>query len=128
MNTAISIMNSRVNDAGFTGASVEQQGNDIITVSVPGKGSQQVVTLVGTTAQLRFRQVLLAANNTTTPTPTATPTPTPSASASASPKASASPNPTSSPPASSKPKLSTTADGPVTPPSSAPRSRPSSTS
>ncbi len=111
MTTAISIMNSRVNNAGFTGASVEQQGNDIITVAVPGKGSQQVATLVGTTAELRFRQVLLAANNTTTPTPTATPTPTPSASASASPKASASPNPTSSPSASSKPKLSTTAEG-----------------
>jgi preprotein translocase subunit SecD len=113
MNTAISIMNNRVNSAGFTGASAVQQGNDIITVSVPGKGSQQVVNLVGTTAQLRFRQVLLAANNTTTPTPTATPTPTPSASASASPKASASPTPkaSASPSASSKPKLSTTAEG-----------------
>jgi preprotein translocase subunit SecD len=111
MTTAISIMNSRVNNAGFTGASVEQQGNDIITVAVPGKGSQQVATLVGTTAELRFRQVLLAARNTTTPVPTPTPTPSPSASASASPKASASPNPTSSPPASSKPKLSTTAEG-----------------
>jgi preprotein translocase subunit SecD len=111
MTTAISIMNSRVNNAGFTGASVEQQGNDIITVAVPGKGSQQVATLVGTTAELRFRQVLLAARNTTTPVPTPTPTPSPSASASASPKASASPNPTSSPSASSKPKLSTTAEG-----------------
>jgi preprotein translocase subunit SecD len=115
MTTAISIMNNRVNSAGFTGASVEQQGNDIITVAVPGKGSQQVANLVGTTAQLRFRQVLLAANNTTTPTPTPTPTPSasasPKASASPSPKASASPNPSPSPSASSKPKLSTTADG-----------------
>jgi preprotein translocase subunit SecD len=115
MTTAISIMNNRVNSAGFTGASVEQQGNDIITVAVPGKGSQQVANLVGTTAQLRFRQVLLAANNTTTPTPTPTPTPSasasPKASASPSPKASASPSPSSSPSASSKPKLSTTADG-----------------
>jgi preprotein translocase subunit SecD len=97
MNTAISIMNSRVNSAGFSGSSVEQQGNDIITVAVPGQGARQVVNLVGTTAQLRFRQVLLEANNTTTPAPTATPTPAPSASA--------------SPSASSKPKLSTTAEG-----------------
>jgi preprotein translocase subunit SecD len=109
MNTAISIMNSRVNSAGFSGSSVEQQGNDIITVAVPGQGARQVVNLVGTTAQLRFRQVLLAANNTTTPAPTATPTPAPSASA--SPKASASPTPSPSPSASSKPKLSTTAEG-----------------
>ncbi len=105
MNTAISIMDSRVNGAGFTGASVVQQGSNIITVAVPGKGSQQVVNLVGTTAQLRFRQVLLEANNTTTPTPT--PTPTPKASASPSPKASASPSPS----ATTKPKLSTTAEG-----------------
>ncbi len=113
MNTAISIMDSRVNGAGFTGASVVQQGSNIITVAVPGKGSQQVVNLVGTTAQLRFRQVLLEANNTTTPTPT--PTPTPKASASPSPKASASPSPKASaspsPSATTKPKLSTTAEG-----------------
>ena len=99
MNTAISIMDSRVNGAGFTGASVVQQGSNIITVAVPGKAPQQVVNLVGTTAQLRFRQVLLEAKNTTTPTPTPTPTP--------SPKASASPSPS----ATTKPKLSTTAEG-----------------
>jgi preprotein translocase subunit SecD len=125
MNTAISIMNNRVNGAGFTGASVEQQGTNIITVAVPGQGAAKVVRLVGTTAELRFRQVLLEANNTTTPTPTPTPTPSasasPKASSSASPKASASPSasptpkasasPSPSASASTKPKLSTTADG-----------------
>ena len=102
MTTAISIMNSRVNQAGFTGAQVTQEGSDIITVAVPGKGSQQVVQLVGTTAQLRFRQVLLEAPNTTTPAtaPAATPSPSsstsPSSSATPSPSATASPSPSPS--------------------------------
>jgi preprotein translocase subunit SecD len=101
MATAISIMESRVNHAGFSGATVQQQGTNIITVSVPGKGSNQVVNLVGTTAQLRFRQVLLLASNkslpgTTSPTAPATPTPTPSASASGKGKAKATASPKSS--------------------------------
>jgi preprotein translocase subunit SecD len=65
MTTAQSIMTSRVNGAGFNGASVTTQGNDLINVTVPGKGSQQVINLVGTTAQLRFRQVLYEAPNET---------------------------------------------------------------
>ncbi len=104
MATAISIMEQRVNGAGFTGAQVAQQGSNIITVSVPGKGAQDVVHLVGTTALLRFREVLLEANNTSAaaPVPTPTPTPTPSASGSTKPgngkkaHASASPSPTAS--------------------------------
>jgi preprotein translocase subunit SecD len=103
MNTAVSIMNSRVNGAGFNGASVTSEGTNLINVTVPGKGSQEVVNLVGTTAQLRFRQVLLVAPNyatsatpTPTPTPSASPTPTPSASPNATPKASASPTKSSS--------------------------------
>jgi preprotein translocase subunit SecD len=73
MGTAVSIMNSRVNGAGFNGASVTSQGTDLINVTVPGKGSQQVVNLVGTTAQLRFREVLYAASNTTASSKSATP-------------------------------------------------------
>jgi preprotein translocase subunit SecD len=94
MAQAVSIMDSRVNSAGFTGARVQQQGSDVITVAVPGKGSQQVVNLVGQTAQLRFRQVLLEAPNSAA---AATPTPAPSASASSA----ASPTPSASPSASS---------------------------
>jgi preprotein translocase subunit SecD len=63
MSTAESIMNSRVNGAGFNGASVTTEGTNLINVTVPGKGSSQVVSLVGTTAALRFRQVLLVADN-----------------------------------------------------------------
>jgi preprotein translocase subunit SecD len=100
MTTAQAIMSSRVNGAGFNGSSVTTQGNDLMNVTVPGQGSKEVVSLVGTTAELRFRQVLLVADNyatstTPTPTPSATPTPTPSASSSATPKASASPTPSS---------------------------------
>src|SRR5579875_3442829 len=134
MTTARTIMENRVNGAGFTGAQVQQQGSDIITVSVPGRSASQVVQLVGSTAQLRIRQVVLVASNYTsaaapppTPSPSgATPTPPPSASKKAkptasvksgkqaSPKASASPSATPSPSATSagtKPRLSTVADG-----------------
>ena len=85
MKEAANIMLSRVNGAGFTGAQVQQQGTSDITVSVPGKGSNQVVNLVGTTALLRFRQVLLEAAGypvptTTNPSPGTSPSPSPSAS------------------------------------------------
>jgi preprotein translocase subunit SecD len=97
MGTATSIMNSRVNGAGFNGASVTTQGSNLINVTVPGQGSQQVVNLVGTTAQLRFRQVLLVGDNYATPatTPTPSATPTPSSSSSPKPSASASSTPSS---------------------------------
>jgi preprotein translocase subunit SecD len=97
MSTAQSIMTSRVDGAGFNGASVTTQGTDLINVTVPGQGSAKVVNLVGTTAQLRFRQVLLEAENyaSTTPTPTPSASPTPTPSTSPTPKASASPTPSS---------------------------------
>jgi preprotein translocase subunit SecD len=107
MNEARSIMVNRVNGAGFTGALVQQQGPDIITVAVPGQGAQKVESLVGRTALLRFRQVLLVASNLSLPgtTPTQVPTaplpipsPTPTGSAAnpgTSPTANPSPSPSS---------------------------------
>src|ERR1039457_1780124 len=83
MTEARTIMEDRVNGAGFTGAVVQQQGPNIITVAVPGKGAQQVENLVGRTALLRFRQVLLVAPNLTTSTGTQSATPSPSSSATA---------------------------------------------
>ena len=68
MTTAQQIMSSRVNGAGFNGASVTTQGTNLINVTVPGQGSKQVIDLVGTTALLRFRQVLLQAENYTAST------------------------------------------------------------
>ena len=102
MTQAKNIMANRVNGAGFTEAQVQQQGSDIINVAVPGAGSQKVVNLVGTTAQLLFRQVVLVAPNkgATTPVPTPTPTPSASGSASATPSSSASAKASASPTAS----------------------------
>jgi preprotein translocase subunit SecD len=126
MTTAQQIMSSRVNGAGFNGASVTTQGTNLINVTVPGQGSKQVIDLVGTTALLRFRQVLLEAENYTASTsakvtpgagsagrtlsasaknltaatkaePKANASPSPSASATPSPSASSSPSPTPSP-------------------------------
>ncbi|HEY7361857.1 MAG TPA: protein translocase subunit SecD, partial [Streptosporangiaceae bacterium] len=93
MQQAIQIMENRVNASGTTEAQVQQQGSDIINVSVPGQSAQQVVNLVSQTAELQFRQVLLAAPNTGAAAPApASPTPVPSVSpsASATPSASAS--------------------------------------
>jgi len=96
MQKALEIIRERVNGTGVTEAQVTQQGNDIITVAVPGVGQQKLVSLVGKTAQLRFRQVLLVGAN----TPVVSPTPTPSSSAnpssSPSPSATASPSPSAS--------------------------------
>jgi len=95
MQKALEIIRERVNGTGVTEAQVTQEGNDIITVAVPGAGQQKVVSLVGKTAQLRFRQVLLQASN--TPAQSAAPTPAPSATSSA---------PTRSPSTSSRVKPS----------------------
>jgi preprotein translocase subunit SecD len=91
MQQAIQIMENRVNASGTTEAQVQQQGADIINVSVPGQSAQQVVNLVSQTAELQIRQVLLAAPNTGAAAP-ASPVPVPSASpsATATPSASAS--------------------------------------
>ncbi len=96
MTQAKNIMENRVNGAGFTEAQVQQQGSNIINVAVPGANSQKVIDLVGTTAQLLFRQVLLVAPNTATATATPTPTPSASGSATATPSASASASATAS--------------------------------
>jgi preprotein translocase subunit SecD len=104
MQQAIAVLESRVNGTGNSGAQVQQQGSDLINVTVPGKAAPDVLTLVSSTAKLAFRPVYLVeaytAPATATPsvTPSATPTgtatspatgsPTPSAGASASTSAS----------------------------------------
>lgn len=59
MNEAKTIILSRVNASGNTGAEVQTQGNDILNVSVPGKTTEQTEKLVSETALLNFRQTLL---------------------------------------------------------------------
>ena len=115
MQQAISVLLSRVNGTGNSGAQVQQEGPDLINVTVPGKAPQAVINLVSSTAKLAFRPVILeqaytasaaatpsasaSAKASGTASPSATPTgsakssatssPTPSASTSASAKASA---------------------------------------
>ena len=92
MTKAIQIMTNRVEATGLTGSQVVQQGPSEIVVSVPGAGAQKVATLVGETALLRFRQVLLEAPNETTAAPATTPTPTPTPSSSSTRPAANSPS------------------------------------
>jgi preprotein translocase subunit SecD len=95
MDQAVTIITNRVNGSGSTGALVQKVGNNLINVSVPGQGSQQVINEVSTTAQLRFRPVLLLAQSAAAPaTPAPSPSPTPSSSAGA--HASSSPSPSAS--------------------------------
>ena len=95
MTKAVQIITNRVEATGLTGASVVPQGSNEIVVSVPGAGAQKVATLVGETALLRLRQVLLEAPNYTTAAATPTPTPSSSSKPTASGK-SASPSPSGS--------------------------------
>ena len=112
MKEAIAIMIARVNGAGFSGAQVQQQGSNNIVVTVPGKNANSVLNLVGQTAQLFFRQVLLVggpgstASTSTTPTPAPIPTTTPSSSPSSTPSSPNSPSNTASPHAAGLPGLS----------------------
>lgn len=73
MDQALEIMRSRVNAFGISEAEVSKQGDDIIIVAVPGEGQQKVVDLIGTTAKLEFRQVLVTEPAGVAPTPTPTP-------------------------------------------------------
>jgi preprotein translocase subunit SecD len=56
LQTAVDILNRRVNGAGVAEAEVVTQGNNIV-VSLPG-GNRASLKGLATTAQLRFRQVL----------------------------------------------------------------------
>ncbi len=104
MNEAKTIILSRVNATGNTGAQVQTQGSDILNVSVPGKTSQQTEELVSETALLNFRQTLLFE-----PYSAATATPSATASPAASPSSGASPAATPSPSASATSTAKTSA-------------------
>ncbi|MCM2429532.1 protein translocase subunit SecD [Streptomyces sp. RKAG337] len=83
MNTAVSIINQRVNGLGVSEAEVQTQGDKNIIVNIPkGTDPQQAQDQVGQTAQLFFRQVLAEQANPPAvktppvkPTPSVTPTP-----------------------------------------------------
>ncbi|WP_199273043.1 protein translocase subunit SecD [Streptomyces broussonetiae] len=107
MDTAVDIMNRRVNGLGVSEAEVQTQGNDNIIVNIPkGTNSKEAQQQVGTTAKLYFRPVLASE-----PSGTATSSPSPSASSSgsSSPKPGASASPSAS--TSSKEKASGSSSG-----------------
>ncbi|MFE9819423.1 protein translocase subunit SecD [Streptomyces sp. NBC_00236] len=96
MDTAVQIMERRVNGLGVSEAEVQTQGERNIIVNIPkGTNSAQAREQVGTTAKLYFRPVLTVAQGTPTPAPSASSTdkaspsaaPTTSASDKASPSA-----------------------------------------
>ncbi|MFA1550489.1 protein translocase subunit SecD [Actinomadura chokoriensis] len=113
MDQAVKIMTQRVNGLGVSDAEVAKQGSNNIVVNVPGEGQGRVVSLIGTTAKLQFRQVFASADGRSataaapSPSPSATkkggtgggksPSPSASASASASPSGGASPSESATP-------------------------------
>ncbi|MEV8091486.1 protein translocase subunit SecD [Streptomyces nigra] len=87
MDTAVQIMERRVNGLGVSEAEVQTQGDKNIIVNIPkGTDSKQARDQVGTTAKLYFRPVLQreASGGAAQPTPSASPSGSPSASPSGS--------------------------------------------
>ncbi|MET8130971.1 MULTISPECIES: protein translocase subunit SecD [unclassified Streptomyces] len=106
MNTAVDIMNRRVNGLGVSEAEVQTQGSDNIIVNIPkGTNSKQARDQVGTTAKLYFRPVL----TTEVSGADASASPSPSASSSASGKSTDKATSSSSAPAT--PSASATTQG-----------------
>ncbi|MER0444579.1 protein translocase subunit SecD [Streptomyces sp. Edi4] len=96
MDTAVQIMNRRVNGLGVTEAEVQTQGSDNIIVNIPkGTNSEQARQQVGQTAKLYFRPVLTA-QPTAAPTPSASPSATGKATPSGAPSATGKPAPNAS--------------------------------
>ncbi|MFK4101826.1 protein translocase subunit SecD [Streptomyces sp. NPDC019531] len=90
MDTAVDIMNRRVNGLGVSEAEVQTQGDRNIIVNIPkGTNSKEARDQVGTTAKLYFRPVL-AQEATGSAAATTSPSPSASGSSTASPSPSAS--------------------------------------
>ena len=97
MRQAVDIVRARVNGSGVAEAEITTQGSTNIVVQVPGVGEDELVRLVGQTAELRFRPVrAVIPGGSPAPAPSETATPTPGATGSATP-APTSPEPTASP-------------------------------
>ncbi|MFJ4817005.1 protein translocase subunit SecD [Streptomyces sp. NPDC088801] len=94
MDTAVSIMERRVNGLGVSESEVQTQGRENIIVNIPkGTNSEQARKQVGTTAKLYFRPVLateIAGGKgaaSPSPSPTGSPTDKPSGKATDKPEA-----------------------------------------
>ncbi|MGW1750949.1 protein translocase subunit SecD [Streptomyces sp. NPDC002092] len=100
MDTAVQIMNNRVNGLGVTEAEVQTQGNKNIIVNIPkGTNSKEARQQVGTTAKLYFRPVLtteVSGGPATSPSPSASGSPSGKATGKATEKATGKSTPSSS--------------------------------
>ncbi|MFE2887394.1 protein translocase subunit SecD [Streptomyces sp. NPDC059272] len=110
MDTAVDIMNRRVNGLGVSEAEVQTQGSRNIIVNIPkGTNSEEARQQVGTTAKLYFRPVL--ATEASAGAATANPSPSASSSASGSSSSSAKPKATGSSSSSATPTATATSQG-----------------
>lgn len=78
IDQAVSIIRQRVNSLGVAESDVTSQGsgtNRQIVISVPGESGRRVIELVGQTAELRFRQVLVEGSGVPTGTTSTAATP-----------------------------------------------------
>ena len=100
MDTAVEIMNNRVNGLGVTEAEVQTQGNKNIIVNIPkGTNSKEARQQVGTTAKLYFRPVLtteVSGAAATSPSPSVSGSPSGKATGKATEKATGKSTPSSS--------------------------------
>jgi preprotein translocase subunit SecD len=85
LQTAVNIIDSRVNGIGVANSTVDRQGNDVV-IELPGtKNASKDIKVIGTTAQLFFRPVdctilpyaAPTKSTTTTTNPKSSPTTTP---------------------------------------------------
>ncbi|MFG2131361.1 protein translocase subunit SecD [Streptomyces sp. NPDC048751] len=112
MDTAVEIMNRRVNGLGVSEAEVQTQGDRNIIVNIPkGTNSKEARDQVGTTAKLYFRPVLAQDATGSAANPSPSPSASGSSSASPSPSTSASPKEKASSSASPSPSASATSQG-----------------
>ncbi|MFF7980490.1 protein translocase subunit SecD [Streptomyces sp. NPDC007901] len=115
MDTAVDIMNRRVNGLGVSEAEVQTQGTSNIIVNIPkGTNSEEARQQVGTTAKLYFRPVLASeasAGAASSASPSASSSGSSSASPSASPSSSASASEKATGSSSASPSSSATSQG-----------------
>ena len=115
LNQAVAIIRNRVDSFGVAEAEVTRTSRNII-ISIPGAQNQDILETVKQTAELRFRQVLVAAAG--IPTPQATPpaaSPSPSGAGSPSPSGAGSPSPAPSGTPSASPDAEPTTDSRAVP-------------
>jgi preprotein translocase subunit SecD len=110
MDTAVDIMNRRVNGLGVSEAEVQTQGEQNIIVNIPkGTNSKEAQEQVGTTAKLYFRPVLTT--EVSGAAATASPSPSASSSASSGDEATDKASSSSSPSGSATPSATSTSQG-----------------